>query len=313
MPGVGVAFDERFLKHDMGRFHPESPRRLISIKEVLDGDGIGKHLTKLNVRAATEAELTSVHDKAYVERVKLSEGEEETYFDPDTTANAFTWDAAQYAAGATIGCVENVVAGKVSRAFALVRPPGHHACHDKTMGFCFFNNIAIAAEYALSKLGLERIAIVDFDVHHGNGTQDFFYSRDDLYFISTHRFHFFPGSGSPDERGEGEGKNFNLNIPMDGGSNDDKYKKVFEEKVFPAIESYKPDLIMVSAGYDAHIDDSLGGMRVTTEGFRWMARFLSTMSNEFSNGRLVMVLEGGYDIVALRESVEASLEEMYEV
>lgn len=310
MTKVGYIYDERFLKHEMGKFHPESPKRLLAIKEVLDGNGIGREIIKIQSRAAELEELCFVHDEIYVKRVESSKDFDEVEFDPDTSANAHTWEAAQFAAGGAISCVEAVMKEDVNRGFCFVRPPGHHAEKSRAMGFCFFNNIAIAAEDLLKRKKVERVAIIDFDVHHGNGTQHHFYDRDDLYFISLHRFPFYPGSGDETQRGAGRGKGYNMNIPMFASSTDDDYKKAFDRHIFPEVLKYEPEFILVSAGFDAHQRDSLGGMSVTTEGFRWMASELCGLADEICNGRLVFVLEGGYDPKALRDSVEACLEEM---
>jgi len=313
MGKTAVIWDERFTKHDMGFGHPESPGRLFAIKEVLDGDGVGRHLKHLDTRPATKEELTFIHDKSYVEEVAKTAGEQMNYLDPDTIACPATWDAAQLAAGATIVLVDAVLAGEMTNAFALVRPPGHHAERNRAMGFCFFNNIAIGAEYARRKFSLERIAIIDFDVHHGNGTQHAFYDRADIFFASTHRSPFYPGTGLASETGAGEGEGMTLNIPLEHGATDDTYKRIFDKRLVPAIFKFKPQLILVSAGYDAHERDPLGGMCVTTEGFRWISQHIAHLAQECCGNKLVFVLEGGYDLKALRDSVEASLEVLVNV
>lgn len=308
MGGTGVIWDVRFTKHMMGLGHPESPSRLFAIGEVLEGDGVGKEVKHLEPRAATKEEISFIHEPSYIESVEKTAGHDPTYLDPDTVACADTWMAAQYASGAVLVLTEALAKGKIKNGFAFVRPPGHHAERDRAMGFCFFNNIAIAAEYAKRNLKLERIAIVDFDVHHGNGTQHAFYEDPQVFFTSVHRMHFYPGSGLASEIGEGKGKGATLNVPIDGGADDDVYKKVFDGKMLPAVHKYNPQLILVSAGFDPHIRDPLGGMKMTTDGFRWVAKSLSDLAHECCEGRLLYVLEGGYDLRALRESVEATLE-----
>jgi acetoin utilization deacetylase AcuC-like enzyme len=310
MPQTGVIWDERFTKHMMGLGHPESPSRLFAIKEVLDGDGVGKEVTHFTPRPATKEEIMYIHDQAYVESVEKTAGGESVYLDPDTVACADTWMAAQYAAGATMKLIEEVLKGKVRNAFAFVRPPGHHAERNRAMGFCFFNNVAIGAEYALRKLGIKRAAIIDFDVHHGNGTQHAFYDRDDVFYASIHRAPFYPGTGLANETGEGKGKGTNLNIPLESGADDDVYKQAFDKKIIPAVMRFAPEMLLISAGFDPHQRDPLGGMRMTTDGFGWMARALADLATELCTGRHVYVLEGGYDLRALREGVEAALEVM---
>ena len=308
MSVTGVILDARFTKHMMGLGHPESPSRLFAIREVLDGDGVGREVKHLEPRAASKEEIAFIHEPPYIESVKNTAGKEPIYLDPDTVTCADTWVAAEYAAGAAIVLTEAVANGNIRNGFAFVRPPGHHAERDKAMGFCFFNNIAIAAEYAKCKLGLERIAIVDFDVHHGNGTQHAFYEDGQVFFTSAHRTHFYPGGGLVSETGKGKGQGTTLNIPLDHGADDDIYKRVFDKQILPAVRNFNPQLILVSAGFDPHKLDPLGGMRMTTEGFRWIAQSLFDLAGECCQGKLLYILEGGYNLRALRESVEATLE-----
>lgn len=310
MKRTAVIWDERFVRHRMGLTHPESPSRLLAIKQVLDGDGVGRDVERREPRAATKEELCYIHEAGYVEKVERTAGSEMVHLDPDTVACSETWEAARYAAGATIVLVDDVIKGKITNGFAFVRPPGHHAEKGAAMGFCFFNNIAIGAEYARRICGLERIAIIDFDVHHGNGTQHAFYERDDVFFTSLHRLPFYPGTGAANETGAGRGKGTTLNIPMEEGAGDDDYKKAFDRHIVPAVLRFEPQLILVSAGYDAHANDPLGGMRMTPDGFKWIARTIADLAGECSQGRVVYALEGGYDLKALRESVEATLEVM---
>ncbi|MBT3182427.1 MAG: histone deacetylase [Deltaproteobacteria bacterium] len=302
-------WEELFTYHEMGYLHPESPKRLLSIKEVLESNGVGRELTKIDSRPATKEEIAFIHDEVYIKRVEGTDGENLTHLDPDTSANRYSWKAAQLAAGSAIRCAEVVASGEHKNAFAFLRPPGHHAERDKAMGFCFFNNVAIAAEWLIRSKKADRVAIIDFDVHHGNGTQHAFSKRPDVLFVSSHRHPFFPGTGSEDEIGEGEGEGYTLNIPLKGGASDDDYKRVFDV-VSRRVEKYRPNFILASAGYDSHRADPLGGMDVTTDGFRYMMARLVDLSREFSDGRLVAILEGGYNLKALRDSVEVQLEEM---
>lgn len=312
MSKTGIIWDQRFAEHAMGLGHAESPSRLFAIKEILDGNGVGRELLYQEARAATKEELTLIHDESYIKYIEQTAGAERTFLDPDTSANAHTWETATLAAGSGIVLTQKVVEEKLINAFALVRPPGHHAEKNHAMGFCIFNNIAIAAKYATKYLGIERIAIIDFDVHHGNGTQNAFYNDERVLYISTHRQHFYPGSGGENETGEGKGSGTNLNIPLEYGADDDVYKRIFDKKIVPAVNKFNPELMLVSAGYDAHCRDPLGGMKVTTEGFRWITQTLSELAKEYCKGKQVYFLEGGYDLKALRESVEATLEILVE-
>ncbi len=310
MADTAIFYDDICTFHEMGYLHPESPRRLLAIKDVLDGNGIGRELTRLGPRDATEDELALIHDPNYIERIKDTDGKELVALDPDTSANAYTWKASLRAAGGFLACVDAILQGKARNAYAFVRPPGHHAERARAMGFCFFNNVAIGAEWLIKQKGLERVAIVDFDVHHGNGTQHSFYRRSDVFYASLHRFPFYPGTGSSDETGEGEGRGATLNVPLHAGADDDDHLRALCDKIIPAVERFAPEFLLVSSGYDAHVQDPLGGMRVTTAGYRRMMRSLVELAGACCKGRLAVGLEGGYDLAALRECTEASLEEM---
>lgn len=310
MPKTAVVLDKHSLLHEMGESHPESPKRLLAISEILESDGVGREVMHLDARTASIDELSFIHDENYIKRVEASSGMGRTVFDPDTSANAHTWEAAVYSAGGFLKCVEEVEAGRAKNAFAFVRPPGHHAERARAMGFCFFNNVAVSAEWLVREKKLDRIAIIDFDVHHCNGTQHAFYSRPDVFVASIHHYPFYPGTGSADETGEGDGRGFTLNVPMRGGAGDDDYRRAFEERIIPGVERFKPEFLLVSAGFDAHLKDPLGGMKVQTEGFRWIMEALCAFAKEHCKGKLAVVLEGGYNVRALRDSVEAQLEVM---
>jgi acetoin utilization deacetylase AcuC-like enzyme len=307
---LGLFWEPISIEHDMGSFHPESPRRAVAVGELLGTFAEDESVLHLPARPATQEELAYVHNPLYIDRVAQTEGTKAPIqLDPDTTACAETWEAALISAGMGIVAVDNVMNGAVDRCFALTRPPGHHAERDHTMGFCFFNNIAIAAEHAVRMHGVKRVAIVDFDVHHGNGTQHHFYARDDIFFVSTHRYPFFPGTGLENETGEGKGKGFTLNIPLQALTDDPVFQSIYTKNVLPAVKEFDPELILVSAGFDAHEDDPLGGLRLKTECYRWLAEQLKALATMTSaQGRLVYFLEGGYDITSLRASVRTTIE-----
>jgi len=307
MKPCGIVKDETYLKHDMGMYHPESPERLQVIYDMIEEFGSTLNLTTIPVRQASVDEISANHDVRYVEYIAATAGVRNTYLDPDTTACAYSWDAACRAVGGLLSLVEAVAADNIRNGFALVRPPGHHAERKRAMGFCFFNNIAVAARYALNKLGMQRVAIVDWDLHHGNGTQNAFYESDNVMFISTHQYPHYPGSGAIREVGIGAGEGYTVNVPLAAGAGDAEYVTVFHALVAPVVEAYHPDLILVSAGFDAHESDPLGGMNLTESGYEQMVQILLSLAEELCGGRLVLTLEGGYNLAALRNSVKRIL------
>lgn len=301
MARTGIIWDSRYLEHDTGISHPERPARLTAIKQVLDADS---SLIRLEPRLATKEEIGRIHTPEHIKAVDQTRGKPNSYFDLDTPVSAGSADAAYLAAGGVLKVMEEIESGKIDNAFAFPRPPGHHAESNQAMGFCLFNNIAIAAQALIDK-GSRRVAIVDIDVHHGNGTQHSFYNRDDVFYISTHRFPFYPGTGAQNEKGIGKGLGYTLNIPYDALADDDDYKKGYQDEILPALLKYKPEFILVSAGFDAHIRDPLGGMKITKSGFEMMAKTLNDAAQKTCNGKIVFVLEGGYDLKGLQEGVEA--------
>lgn len=305
MNRTGIIWDSRYLKHDTGPGHPESPRRLLAVKEVVSADS---SLVLLEPRLATDEEVAFVHTNEHIQAVRQTQNISHGYFDLDTPVSAGSSEAAFLAAGGMLTSVGAVLKGEVNNSFAFPRPPGHHAESNRAMGFCLFNNVAIAAEYLIKKKNLSRVAIVDIDVHHGNGTQHFFYDRRDVFYISSHRFPFYPGTGSAEEKGKGEGEGYTLNLPYPALSDDDDYRKGYEEKVGPALLGFKPEFILVSAGFDAHERDPLGGMKITKKGFVMMAKTLFSSAQKTCRGKIAFVLEGGYDMKGLKEGVEAILE-----
>ena len=304
---IGVVSDPAYLGHDTGPGHPESSERLKAVQDGLDSI---PNIIKVGAREATRDELLLVHTPAYVDKILNMNATAIEHLDPDTAVSPGSKEAALKAAGGVIEAVRSVLDSTIGQAFCAVRPPGHHAEADKAMGFCLFNNIAISAAYALSQPEIDRVAIVDWDLHHGNGTQNAFYGSGDVLYISLHQFPFYPGTGSSTETGEGDGRGYTVNIPMAAGSGSEDYRDAFDVTVLPALDEFKPQLLLISAGFDAHRDDPLGLIDLTTEYFGEMTSVLKQIANEHCNGRIVSALEGGYNLQALSESVEIHIKEL---
>jgi acetoin utilization deacetylase AcuC-like enzyme len=302
MPLVLVS-SKRFVDHVTPVGHPERPERAEVMNAVAaafkeQGGEV------IEPRLATDEDLLRVHTQEHVDAIVATRGKA-TMIDEDTFTSPDSDEIARLAAGAVLSGVDRVLDGpKGSRALVLVRPPGHHAEADRAMGFCLYSNIAVGAAYAPSR-GCARVAIVDYDVHHGNGTQWIFYEDSTVLFVSSHQFPFYPGTGAASERGRGAGEGFTLNIPLDAGAKDDEIEKQYAEQVIPAVRAFKPDLLMVSAGFDAHELDPLGQLRMTTEGFSRLTKMLLDLADEICDGRVVLVTEGGYDLGALSQCLTA--------
>jgi acetoin utilization deacetylase AcuC-like enzyme len=305
---TGIIQDDLFLQHDTGTFHPERKERLISIKEGLRSYLHRDKLVQLKPRLASEAELQLIHPPSYIRNIQATSGKSSTQLDPDTVASAMSYEVARYAVGGLLTLIDAVFAGEIGNGFAFVRPPGHHAEPDRSMGFCLFSNAAIGAAYALQKYKLSKVLVVDFDVHHGNGTQKAFYQRKDVLYVSTHQFPLYPGTGDFAEIGSGAGTGFTVNFPLPARTGDATYNLIFEKVVVPIAESYRPDFVLVSAGYDAHIDDPLAGMEVSAEGFGAISQTLVTLAEKLCGGKVVFLLEGGYHLKGLKESALKSLD-----
>jgi acetoin utilization deacetylase AcuC-like enzyme len=301
---VALLYDQRFLDHDPGYRHPESPDRLRAIWSDLSARPIaGTEIVA--PREATSEELARVHDPEYVEEILGLRGRA-AELDADTAVSAGSIEAALLAAGAAADAVRLVLEGRAQSAFALVRPPGHHAEKTRAMGFCLFNNVALAAAEAHAR-GLTRVLCVDWDVHHGNGTQHAFESRRDLLFMSTHQYPFYPGTGHESETGRGAGAGFTVNAPLPAGCGDGDYAAVFAEALLPIADAYQPELVLVSAGFDAHRADPLAEMAVSDEGFAALCGAVQKIAAKHCGGRMVLTLEGGYDLDALARSVRACI------
>jgi acetoin utilization deacetylase AcuC-like enzyme len=295
-----VISSPHFVEHQTPPGHPEAPERADAM-DVVAADWRHGGGEVVAPRAATHAQLLRVHAPAHVQRMEATAGRA-VALDPDTYTSPETYGIALLAAGAAIDAVERVMGGPHRRALALVRPPGHHAEVDRAMGFCFFNNVAVAAAHARAS-GAARVAIVDYDVHHGNGTQHIFEEDPAVLYMSVHQFPYYPGTGAADEVGVGQGAGFTVNVPLMVGATGRDYQHVFEGVILPVLRQFEPQLVLVSAGFDAHERDPLGGMRLSTGAFAVMTAELGAVADRCSDGKLVLVTEGGYDLRALTESL----------
>ncbi|MBN1364787.1 MAG: histone deacetylase [Syntrophaceae bacterium] len=307
---TGIVKDARYLQHSMGFAHPESPERLTAIYQMLDNPQMSWKFTTIEPREATHQEIETIHAPSYVEFIASTAGKRSVYLDPDTSTCAESYATAKLAVGGLCNAIDSVMEGKVNNAFAFVRPPGHHAEKDSAAGFCIFNNIAIGAMHAICKYNLKRILIADWDLHHGNGTQHSFYGDQRVLYFSTHQYPYYPGTGSLQETGRGVGEYYTVNVPLSIGAGDASFVKIFRKILQPVAMQYKPDLILLSAGFDTYFQDPLGGMRVTPEGFAAMTRILLNIADACCQGRFVVTLEGGYHLDGLKKSIKAVLEEM---
>lgn len=310
MKKTAVFKDNLFLEHLAGLHHIESPSRLSVVYDALATEPIGTHLVYPKFSPASKETLGLNHSKKHIAKVAATVGKSHVSLDPDTQTTPRSYDAARLAAGAAVACTKMVLAGEIDNGFCLVRPPGHHAETDRTMGFCLFNNVAVAAHYALKKLNVERILIVDWDLHHGNGTQNSFYHTDKVLYFSTHQYPFYPGTGAAYEVGTGAGEGYTVNLPLPAGQGDHAFATIFNQLLAPIARQYKPELIILSAGFDIHQNDPLGGMRVTAKGFSYMTKVLLDLALELCQGRFVASLEGGYDLNGQKEGTLAVLSEM---
>ncbi|MBC8207727.1 MAG: histone deacetylase [Desulfobulbaceae bacterium] len=295
-----------FLAHDPGFDHVESAERLRVINEVLDSASLSGKFAEPDFRPATAEELALNHSQKMIERVAGTAGKRFDVLDPDTMTSADSYGAAGLAAGALISGLDQLMAGEIDNGFALVRPPGHHAERDQSMGFCLFNNVAVAAHYATRVLGLDRVMIVDWDLHHGNGTQSSFYESDKVLYVSSHLYPYYPGTGACSESGRG----YTINIPLPGYQGDEDYAALMNEIVIPVGRAYKPQLILISCGFDIFVGDPLGTMQVSAKGISYLTRALMRLASEVCGGRLLVTLEGGYDLTAQREGTLAVLAEL---
>ena len=303
---TAITTNPQHAAHDEPR-HVEQATRLIAIEAAIDASGLRADLLELAPRPASEQQILAVHEPRLLAAVRSTMQHEHAWLDADTYTTAGSYEAALLAAGAAVQAVEAVIGGQAANAFALVRPPGHHATPYRPMGFCLFNNVAIAARHALSALGLDRVAIVDYDVHHGNGTQDCFYDDSQTLFCSTHAWPLYPSTGAAQEVGAESGYGTTLNLPLPYGTGDEGLGHCYDQLIGPALRAFGPQLILVSAGYDGHWDDPLGPLALSVAGYAALTQRLAALAEDLCGGRIVLVLEGGYSLPALSACTVAAL------
>ncbi len=306
---TAFVYDPSYLEHDTGRGHPERRERLEATMAHLDGQSWFNDLIKVAPRVAEREWIETTHASNYIGRVEEEIKRGVSHVDsPDVSVSEQSYDVALLATGAVLELTDKVMNGEVDNGFALVRPPGHHAEKSTALGFCLFNNAAIGARYMQKKYGVDRVMILDWDVHHGNGTQHTFEEDPSVLYVSTHQYPFYPGTGAYSENGIGCGQGSTLNCPMTAGSTDGDYEQAFKEKILPKIDEFKPEVVMISAGFDAHHDDPLGQINLSTEFYGWMSERMMEATDKHAGGRLVSMLEGGYDLNALAHCVDAHLQ-----
>jgi acetoin utilization deacetylase AcuC-like enzyme len=283
-----------YLEHLTGSWHPERPERLHTILAAIESAGMKDKLVEMTPEECPLEHVKAVHTERLISMIKNLCGPSLRNIDPDTVVSEKSYEAALYAAGAGIKAADAILAGEADNAFCAVRPPGHHAESDRAMGFCLFNNLAIATRYLQREKGVEKILIVDWDVHHGNGTQEIFYEDPSVLYFSSHQYPHYPGTGSMQEGGSGKGETFTVNAPMRAGCGDREYQQVYEKMLPPIADVFKPDFIMVSAGFDGHQDDPLASMQISDEGYAWLTHLVRGLADKYCQGRILSMLEGGY-------------------
>lgn len=310
-PQTGLVYSRLFLRHDTGPDHVERPDRLVAVISGLEKAGLMPKLAGIEPKPAGISQIAAVHSTDYIGEAERACRDALPYLhSPDTPVSADSYETALLAAGGVLAAVDAVMGGAMKNAFCAVRPPGHHARRERAMGFCIFNNAAIGAAHALKHWKARRVLIVDWDVHHGNGTQEAFYGVSNVLFASLHQHPFYPGTGLASEQGRGEGMGFTINVPLPAGTGDQEFLLAFNEKIKPKAIEFNPDLVIISAGFDAHKDDPLGGMALTADGFAELTRSVMQIADQTCSGRIVSVLEGGYNLDALADCAAAHVREL---
>jgi acetoin utilization deacetylase AcuC-like enzyme len=307
MPKTGFLYHPIYMEHLTGSWHPERPERLTAILQAIEGSGLKENLLHLTPTACPREHVLSVHTERLISTIENLCGPDIRHIDADTAVSEKSFEAALLAAGAGITAADRIMSGDIDNAFCAVRPPGHHAETDRAMGFCLFNNVAITTRYLQRVHGIEKVLIIDWDVHHGNGTQEIFYEDPTVLLFSTHQYPHYPGTGSIEEGGSGKGETFTINAPLRAGCGDAEYQHIFSKMLPPVAGVFSPDFVMISAGFDAHRDDSLASMQLTEEGYSWLTRMAADIAQDHCEGRLISMLEGGYSS-ALGTSVVAHVE-----
>ena len=307
---TGVVKDPIFMEHRPGDYHPESPERLEVLYDMLEDPDLQGTFQVLAPRLAQREDLARVHDGRYIDRVASTAGRPRVSLDPDTQTSPRSYEAAVLAAGGCLEAVDRIFSGEIQNGIAMIRPPGHHAETARAMGFCLFNNVAVAARYAQATHGISRVMIVDWDLHHGNGTQGTFYDDPTVLYASTHQYPYYPGSGAFQEVGRGQGEGYTLNIPLSVGHGDAEFVGIYRRIIAQVGRAFRPELLIVSAGFDIYHGDPLGGMAVTPEGFGLLTRILVEMAEETCGGKVLVALEGGYNLEGLRDGGKAVLQEL---
>ena len=302
-----VIYDDIYLKHDTGPNHPENSARIINTIKHLRSANCWQKLDIKKPRAATEAEVSAIHSTSQIEQVAEIARSGGGYLDPDTYVSPDSYEAALYAAGAPLTAIDLIMDKKADNAFCLVRPPGHHATPEKGMGFCLFNNVAIAAKYIQSRYSLDRIVIIDWDVHHGNGTQDAFYDDPSVMYFSMHRYPFYPGTGAEEETGKDSGSGFTINIPLSYNTEPQEYLKFFEDILEKRIKPFNPQFILISSGFDAYRLDPISGLSLEASDYNKLTKLTQNVAKDCCDGRIVSCLEGGYHLLDLPKCIEEHL------
>jgi len=303
MSNTTVFFDPIYLEHDTGLGHPERPERLEATMQVLESSGLAEKVDIRSPRDAAVEEIQLVHPKSYVDKVRKVAESGGGWLDPDTHVGSRSYDAALRSAGAVLEGLERIFSGEIDNAFCLVRPPGHHATAERGMGFCIFNNNAIASRFAIKELGVSRVFILDWDAHHGNGLQDIFYDDDKVLYVSLHQYPHYPGSGAYSELGVRDGEGYTVNFPLPPRSGEEVYLAAFDGVIMPIARQYKPELVLISAGYDGHFSDLLCSMLLRASSYVEMAERLKGLAEECCGGKMMAALEGGYNLTGIAISM----------